>query len=60
MQDGCKESTYIPTWHRLDHVSWSLGPFSKTTSWEVGLTQNRETMTLRTLTTIDLFYFYHV
>ena len=60
MQDGCKESTYIPTWHRLDHVSWSLGPFSKTTSWEVGLTQNRETMTHRTLTTIDLFYFYHV
>ena len=24
---------------------------------EVGLTQNRETMALRTLTTVDLFYF---
>ena len=24
---------------------------------EVGLTQNRETMTLQTLTTVDLFYF---
>jgi hypothetical protein len=21
------------TWHRMDHVSWSLGLFSKTTSW---------------------------
>ena len=27
------KSTWIPTWHRMDHVSWSLGPFSKTTSW---------------------------
>ena len=27
---------------------------------EVGLTQNQETMALRTLTTVDLFYFYHV
>jgi hypothetical protein len=26
-------STWIPTWHRIDHVSWSLGLFSKTTSW---------------------------
>jgi hypothetical protein len=25
--------TWIPTWHRMDHVSWSLGLFSKTTSW---------------------------
>jgi hypothetical protein len=33
-------STWIPTWHRMDHVSWSLR-FSKTTSWEVGLTQNQ-------------------
>ena len=33
MQDGCKVSTWIPTWHRMDHVSWSLGLFSKSTSW---------------------------
>ena len=26
------KSTWIPTWHRMDHVSWSLGLFSKTTS----------------------------
>ena len=24
---------WIPTWHRMDHVSWSFGLFSKTTSW---------------------------
>ena len=27
------KSTWIPTWHQMDHVSWSLGLFSKTTSW---------------------------
>ena len=27
------ESTWIPTWHRINHVTWSLGLFSKTTSW---------------------------
>ena len=27
------ESTWIPTWHRRDHVSWSLGLFFKVTSW---------------------------
>ena len=27
------KSTWIPTWHRIDHVSWSLGLFSKTASW---------------------------
>ena len=27
------KSTWIPTWHRMDHVSWSLGLFSKTISW---------------------------
>ena len=26
------KSTWIPTWHRMDHVSWSLGLFSKITS----------------------------
>jgi len=27
------KSTWIPTWHRMDHASWSLGLFLKTTSW---------------------------
>ena len=27
------KSTWIPTWHRMDNVSWSFGLFSKTTSW---------------------------
>ena len=26
-------STWSPTWHRMDHVSWSLGLLSITTSW---------------------------
>jgi hypothetical protein len=33
-----------------------LDYFHKTT-FEVGLTQNRETMALRTLTTVEMFYF---
>jgi hypothetical protein len=35
-------------------VTWSL---VKTHLLEVGLTQNRETMALRTLTTVELSYF---
>ena len=31
--------TWIPTWHRMDHVSWSFGFFFKTRFLEVGLTQ---------------------
>jgi hypothetical protein len=27
------KSMWIPTWHRMGHISWSLGRFSKTTSW---------------------------
>ena len=34
-----------------------LDYFQKNHLLEVGLTQNRETMALRTLTTVDLFYF---
>ena len=52
------KSTWIPT--RASNgsrfmVTWTI-------FLEVGLLthQNRETMTLRTLTNIDLFYFYHV
>ena len=28
------KSTWIPTWCRMDHVSWPLGVFSKITSWK--------------------------
>ena len=51
------KSTWIPIWHQLDHVSWSLGMFFFNHLLEVGLTQHRETMAFRTLTTVDLFYF---
>ena len=27
------KSTWLPTWHQMDHVSWSVGLFSKSTSW---------------------------
>ena len=54
-QDGCKKSTRFFTWHSMDHVSRSLGLFSKTIFLEVGLTQNQETVALRKLTTVDLF-----
>ena len=37
-----------------DHLDY---PIFKNHLFEVGLTQNRETMALRKLTTIDLFYF---
>ena len=51
------KSSWIPTWHRMDHVSWPLGPFSNNHLLEVGLIQNRETKALQMLTTVDLFYF---
>ena len=51
------KSTCIPTWHQMNHVTWSLGLVSKTHLLEVGLTQYHETMALLTLITIDLFYF---
>jgi hypothetical protein len=41
----------------MDHVPGSLGLFSKNHFLEVGLEQNQETMALRTLTTVGLFYF---
>ena len=37
------KSTWIPTWHLINCVSWSLGLFSKNHLLEVGLTQNQET-----------------
>ena len=52
------KSTWIPTWHRMDHVSRSLGLFFKNRLLEVGLTQNhRETMALWNPTAVDLFYY---
>ena len=36
-------------------VTWAI--FKNHLLEEVGLTQNRETTALRTLTTVDLFYF---
>ena len=59
MQDGCKvymdydmasnRSCFMVTWAILNNHLL-----------EVGLTQNRETMALLTLTTIDLFYLSYV
>jgi hypothetical protein len=51
------KSTWTPTWHQMDHVSWSLGLISNNHLLEVGLTHYQETMTLQMLTTISLFYF---
>jgi hypothetical protein len=36
-------------------VTWII--FKKNRRLEIGLTQNQETMALRTLTTVDSFYF---
>ena len=41
------KSTWIPTWHQVDHVSCSLELFCKTHLLEVGLTQHWETMALK-------------
>ena len=56
MQDGGK--VYMShIWHRMDHVSRSLGLSFKNHLLEVGLTQNREIMALQMLTNVDLIYF---
>ena len=34
-----RKSAWIPTWHQMDHVTWSLGLFSNNHLLEVGLTQ---------------------
>jgi hypothetical protein len=51
------KSTWIPTWHPMDDVFMVTWIIFKNHLLEVGLTQNQETMALRTLTTINLFYF---
>ena len=54
------KSTWFPTWHRMDHVSWSLfWTVFKTHLLEVGLTQFRETMAFWMLATVDFILFYH-
>jgi hypothetical protein len=47
------KSTWIPTWHIriMLHGTWNS---FKNRLLKVGLTQNRKTMALRTLTTVDL------
>ena len=50
------KSTWIPTWHQVDHVSWSLGLFSKPPPGGRPK-QNQVTMALRNLTTNDLLHF---
>ena len=59
LQDGCKNL------HGFLHgIEWIMFhghlDYFKNHLSEVGLTQNRETMALRTFTTVDLFYFNHV
>ena len=56
MQDGCKVymDSYMASNGSCSMVTWIV---LKHHLLEVGLTQNRETMTLQTLTTVDLFYF---
>ena len=53
------KSTWIPTWHRMDHVSWSLELF-KNHLLEVCLTQNQAPMALQTLVTVDFILLNHV
>ena len=59
MQDGCK--VYMDSYMALNGscfmVAWTI--FQKHLL-EVGLAQNRGSMELRVLTTVDLFDFYHV
>ena len=59
MQDGCKVymDSYMARNGSCFMVTWTI---FKNHLLEVGLTQNWETLALRTLTTIGLFYFYHV
>jgi hypothetical protein len=56
MQDGCKVrmDSYMASNGSCVMVTWTI---FKNHLLEVGLTQHRGTMALRTLTTVDLFYF---
>jgi hypothetical protein len=54
--DGCKVymDSYMASNESCVTVTWTI---FKNHLLEAGLTQNRETMALRTLTTVGLFYF---
>jgi len=56
MQDGCKVymDSYMASHGLCFMVTWTI---FKNHFLEVDLTQNRETMALRTFTTVDSFYF---
>ena len=55
MQDGCK--VYMDSYVALNGSCFTVTWFIfKNYLLEVGLTQNWETMALRNLTTVDLFY----
>ena len=54
-----EEFACIPKWHQMDHVSWSLGLFSKNHLLEVDLTQNRERGTIN-VHNCWFILFYHV
>jgi hypothetical protein len=56
MQDGCKVymDSYMVSKGLCFMVTWTI---FKNCLLEVDLTQNRETMAVRILTTIDLLYF---
>ena len=56
MQDGCKVDmhSYLASKGSYFMVTWTV--FKNHLS-EVGMTQNWETMAVRTPTTVDLFYF---
>ena len=51
------KSTWIPTWHQMDHVFVVTWTIFENHLLKIGLTQDHETMALQTLTTVDLFYF---
>ena len=59
MQDGCKVNMnpYTTLNGSRFMVTWIM---LKNHLLEVGLTQNRETMALRMLTTVGLVYIYHM
>ena len=56
MQDGCKVYTdsYVASTGACFMVTWTI---FKIHLLEAGLTQNRETIALQTVTTIGSFYF---
>jgi hypothetical protein len=56
MQDGCEVymDSYMASHGSCFMVTWIV---FKNHLLEVGLTQNQDTVTLRTFTNVDLFYF---